>query len=973
MLRARTNIFELQPLEARRFPTTATVDSTNTLQILGTTSADDITLNRNSSNRLTVSGVTSTFAIGSAAGEVNKINIQASGGDDTILLTNNVRFPSNNAGIPATVAGNAGNDTMTSGPGNDVLSGNDGNDLMDGGVGDDLMTGGAGLDTSNYSNRPTALRITINNSADADGEIGIPENDKVETEEVIGGLGNDTIIGTSLSDYIAGGAGNDSLDGMAGNDELTGNSGSDTLLGKEGDDYLQAQNQDRDTVNGGTGPNATDFDIATIDTLDVSGLAASLSASLIAGPSISASASSVSSPNDLDATYGNLGIAIGNALGWTPVAAAVDSQGRVVFVGTDYIDQGEGTPGDDFAVARFKADGTGLDPTFGVGGVRVIDFSDLGVYSTGHNEEEIAYGLAIGPGDSIFIVGQATDGVGSGEDTDFAVAKLTSSGAPDSTFGNAGRVINFLAGSDEIARDVAVQSDGKIVVVGTSSSAGGVAAVARFTAAGVLDGTFGGGDGYASVDLGGTSDSAVAIALQNLPGDLGAQRIIIGGTANGNFALARFLADGSLDATGFGVGGAEGINGVVWQDLSGGLGQSTLRDLAVDPSNNIVAAGGAGTNAVLTKFTADGTFVTSFSQSAVSGSATFGSVTVDPQGRYVGVGASGGDFLVARATSSMQADGTFAPGGAVTTNFGVGYTDSAFAVSVMADNKIVAAGSSLTPSALTLPVAARYIGGGGIVPPNSEADVTEVEKFVKNEDFQNPTPELQAILDSVSDIGKLYITSQPNSLGNGTLTLNDRDNVVRIYKVTAQNGEENIAVEVDRVVFYYESDSTHFLSISTGGGNDIVTVAADITFPISVDGGTGNDAISLGSGDDVAFGGSGNDVLIGMAGHDQLDGGGGEDIVIGGISIANGDLTALKNIQSEWSLATNQSSRVSHLTNPGNGGKNDPNKLIAGSTILDDGAADYLTGGDGNDWLFARSTGTNADVIFGPAERISFV
>src|SRR5215467_5826994 len=111
MLRSGSNIFELQALEARRFLTTATVDSTNTLQILGTTSADDITINRNSSNKLTVSGVTTVFSIGSAAGQVNKINIQASGGDDTILLTNNVRFPSNNAGIPATIAGNAGNDT----------------------------------------------------------------------------------------------------------------------------------------------------------------------------------------------------------------------------------------------------------------------------------------------------------------------------------------------------------------------------------------------------------------------------------------------------------------------------------------------------------------------------------------------------------------------------------------------------------------------------------------------------------------------------------------------------------------------------------------------------------------------------------------------------------------------------------------------------------------------------------------------
>src|SRR3712207_2658168 len=99
--RLKGNIFDLQPLEIRRLLTTASVDASNTLQIVGTSSGESITVTRNSSNRLTVTGVATTFAIGSSAGQVNKIFIQAGGGNDTILLTNNVRFPSNNAGIPA--------------------------------------------------------------------------------------------------------------------------------------------------------------------------------------------------------------------------------------------------------------------------------------------------------------------------------------------------------------------------------------------------------------------------------------------------------------------------------------------------------------------------------------------------------------------------------------------------------------------------------------------------------------------------------------------------------------------------------------------------------------------------------------------------------------------------------------------------------------------------------------------------------
>src|SRR5688500_18468311 len=268
----KSNIFELQPLEVRRLLTPASVDASNTLQIIGSGSADSITVNRTSGGRLTVTGVGATFAIGNSAGQVNKIFLQAGGGSDTVLLTNNVRFPSNNAGIPATIAGNAGNDTLTGGPGNDLLSGNDGDDVLDGGVGNDATTGGSNIDTTNYSNRATAIRVSIGNNADADGELSIAENDKVETEEVIGGSGNDTIIGSTLQDFMAGGAGADSITGDSGNDELIGSTGSDRLFGNNGNDYLHAQNGDVDTVNGGTNSDGTvDFDAATIDVVDVGG------------------------------------------------------------------------------------------------------------------------------------------------------------------------------------------------------------------------------------------------------------------------------------------------------------------------------------------------------------------------------------------------------------------------------------------------------------------------------------------------------------------------------------------------------------------------------------------------------------------------------------------------------------------------------------------------------------------------------
>jgi Ca2+-binding RTX toxin-like protein len=274
------NIFELQPLEIRRLLTTAAIESGNLLHVVGTSSNDTITINKNSSGRITVSGVTATFAIGSSSGQINKILIEASGGNDNVLVTSNVKT-STGAGIPVTIAGNAGNDTLTGGPGNDVLSGNDGDDTLDGGTGNDVMTGGTGIDTANYSNRPTAIKVTINNDADADGEIGIPENDKVGTEEVVGGAGNDTLVGSpgNFQDFLAGGGGADSMTGGDGADELVGSTGSDKMFGQNGDDYLHAQNSDQDTVNGGSNTDGTpDFDAATIDAIDVGGRTAAAAA-----------------------------------------------------------------------------------------------------------------------------------------------------------------------------------------------------------------------------------------------------------------------------------------------------------------------------------------------------------------------------------------------------------------------------------------------------------------------------------------------------------------------------------------------------------------------------------------------------------------------------------------------------------------------------------------------------------------------
>jgi hemolysin type calcium-binding protein len=70
--------------------------------------------------------------------------------------------------------------------------------------------------------------------------------------------------------------------------------------------------------------------------------------------------------------------------------------------------------------------------------------------------------------------------------------------------------------------------------------------------------------------------------------------------------------------------------------------------------------------------------------------------------------------------------------------------------------------------------------------------------------------------------------------------------------------------------------------VNAGDGDDYVHVARQVTVPVTMRGGAGEDVLVGGSGADKLIGGSGNDRLIGGRGDDQLYGGTGDDTLIGG-------------------------------------------------------------------------------------------
>src|SRR5687768_16952284 len=153
---------------------------------------------------------------------------------------------------------------------------------------------------------------------------------------------------------------------------------------------------------------------------------------------------------------------------------AVQADGKIVAVGT-----ANSTPGGDFVILRYDSGGI-PDSTFDGDGKVITDVGSGTVDASGS--------MAIQPDGKIVVVGSSYPPAGL---MAFTVMRYLPSGLPDSSFDGDGKVTtNFLPGSADIAVDVAIQPDGKIVVVGVSDDGTRRIAIARYDTNGLLDATF---------------------------------------------------------------------------------------------------------------------------------------------------------------------------------------------------------------------------------------------------------------------------------------------------------------------------------------------------------------------------------------------------------------------------------------------------------------------------------------------------
>ncbi|RYX80306.1 hypothetical protein EON83_29255 [bacterium] len=400
-------------------------------------------------------------------------------------------------------------------------------------------------------------------------------------------------------------------------------------------------------------------------------------------------------PGDLDTTFGTGGIVATDAP--TDVTdIALQSDGKIVSAG--------GVSGN-FSVSRYNTNGT-LDTSFGSGGTVLTDF--------GGGSSDKAFGVVIQSNGKILVAGYSNaPGV-----TSFAVARYNSNGTLDTTFSGDGLATTQIGTTSSIAYDLALQSDGKIVVVGTSNNN---FAILRYNSNGTLDTSFS-GDGIDVRDAGRNGqDIAKGVAIQS-DGKIvvgGDDALFSGSTYTQRFVLMRYNTNGTLD-TGFSGDGIQTTN--FGPGVSGNPIKDGLNGIAIQSDGKIVAAGftkpgttvaGSTVQSIaIARYTTSGALDTSFSSDGLvetvfpSGQSQASDVAIQSNGKIVVVGynqdAGSTYSAVARYNTNGSLDTSFSGDGlartALNTSLSYGYANS---VAIQSDGKIVGGASTYL---------VRYIG-----------------------------------------------------------------------------------------------------------------------------------------------------------------------------------------------------------------------------------------------------------------------
>ena len=293
-------------------------------------------------------------------------------------------------------------------------------------------------------------------------------------------------------------------------------------------------------------------------------------------------------------------------------AVVVQPDGKILVAGSTTLGKA--------ALARYRADGS-LDASFGTAGLVTVDFVSLmagWIWSTGN-------AVALQPDGKIVVAGAwywleplpgpPLDGHGAepANDrpqmpsaplvrSDFAMARLLANGQLDPDFGYNGTVITDFSGRKDVAYGLALQSDGRIILGGSTLPPSRVHAISPWHATMRMvledltslrrlrpdDSRFLCGPGHTN-----SNDVANVVALQ-ADGRSSSSGIPPLASTDPIFTLTRTNTDGSLDLT------LDGDDGLVVTDFGGAY--DTGNAACLQQNQRIVVAGQSGGDIIVARY-----------------------------------------------------------------------------------------------------------------------------------------------------------------------------------------------------------------------------------------------------------------------------------------------------------------------------------------------------------------------------------
>ncbi|MCX7093517.1 MAG: hypothetical protein NTY50_08735 [Methylobacter sp.] len=558
--------------------------------------------------------------------------------------------------------------------------------------------------------------------------------------------------------------------------------------------------------------------------------------------------------------------------------------------------------------------------------------TDIGSYFDG------ASTVIIQPDGKILAAGFGNDGT----DSDIALVRYNSNGSLDSSFSGDGIVTTAIgSSSNETARLMRLQADGKILLLGSSSYSGGMSnlAIVRYNSNGLLDTSFS-GDGKIATDI--AFFTSIAEITTQTDG-----KILVAGTYHGSstydnlFALARYNSNGSLD-TSFSSDGK--VTTTIPYLLSN---NNSVKSVSVQADGKILVAGDSNSNQFcLVRYNPDGSLDTSFDgdgtlaflHSTEMGPLSLSSVTAQSDGKILVVGkGSWVGFILARLNNNGSLDDSFGGNGMVTTltsssvdrptsvitqpdgkllvagytynganydfalvrynsngsldtNFdGDGkvstsissYSDYAFSVIALADGKLLVVGRAGDGSNNADFALVRYNSDGSLDSTFTGLDkgftITPLDGLITNESGNSVRFSVSMNTQSTRDVSVTFSSSDSSE---GVVT-----NAPLTFTATNWATPQTFTVVgqddtlVDGNVTYQVTATVNTIDVNYSG----LTIS-----PLALINNDNEEAGKIIKGDvggaksDVLVGGSGNDTLYGLKLKDDLSGGLGNDTLYGG-------------------------------------------------------------------------------------------